>query len=327
MQAAEALSAPDPWLYARILLPFLPALATAWAVDGMTRRKGLEPPGFRNPWRRAAAFALLTGFFWLGTFWPLGFLGVELETARTSIRGYELFQLHLIMGGALVAWFLLGFAGVRRPRPAPAATAVPVVADLPTPEALEGGLEAAIPVIEEWPAPPPPREPSLARRFADQFGLSAPSVALEIGQGVFLGVAVWLLAIAAIVTFALVVVALGGEKALPQEVPTVIPLIAGLPIGLRILVSLSAGFFEELFFRGFLQPRIGLFLSTCLFAVAHLSYGQPFMLVGITFLSILLGLTVKWRQNIWPAIVAHAVFDAVQLLVLVPVALRYAPQT
>ncbi len=46
------------------------------------------------------------------------------------------------------------------------------------------------------------------------------------------------------------------------------------------------------------------------------------MLVGITLLSLLYGLMVKWRQNIWPAIAAHALFDAVQLLVMIPVALR-----
>jgi membrane protease YdiL (CAAX protease family) len=79
---------------------------------------------------------------------------------------------------------------------------------------------------------------------------------------------------------------------------------------------------EEWFFRGFLQPRMGILLSTVLFALAHFSYGQPFMLIGITVLSLIYGLMVKWRQNIWPAIAAHTLFDAVQLLVVVPGALR-----
>ena len=42
------------------------------------------------------------------------------------------------------------------------------------------------------------------------------------------------------------------------------------------------------------------------------------MLIGITLLSLIYGLLVKWRQNIWPAIAAHALFDGVQLLVIVP---------
>jgi membrane protease YdiL (CAAX protease family) len=80
---------------------------------------------------------------------------------------------------------------------------------------------------------------------------------------------------------------------------------------------------EESFFRGFLQPRIGIALSTAFFALAHLSYGQPFMLVGITLLSLIYAFLVRWRQNVWPAMAAHALFDGVQLLVVVPLAMRF----
>jgi len=74
--------------------------------------------------------------------------------------------------------------------------------------------------------------------------------------------------------------------------------------------------------RGFLQPRIGIALSTLFFTVAHLSYGSPFMLIGIALLSLIYGFLVRWRQNLWPAIAAHALFDGVQLLVVVPAALK-----
>jgi membrane protease YdiL (CAAX protease family) len=79
---------------------------------------------------------------------------------------------------------------------------------------------------------------------------------------------------------------------------------------------------EETFFRGFLQPRIGIGLSTCLFAFAHLSYDQPLMLVGITALSLFYGALVRWRRNLWAAIVAHFLFDAIQLLVVIPAILK-----
>jgi membrane protease YdiL (CAAX protease family) len=116
--------------------------------------------------------------------------------------------------------------------------------------------------------------------------------------------------------------AVGGEGAVPKSPPALVPFIAGLPVWVRFLVSLSAGVVEESFFRGFLQPRMGIFLSTLFFAAAHLSYGQPFMLIGITLLSLIYGFLVKWRQNLWPAIAAHALFDGVQLLVVVPAALK-----
>ena len=162
----------------------------------------------------------------------------------------------------------------------------------------------------------------LGRLFAAQFGLLAPRPAREIGLGLVLGLAIWSLALMVLMAVALLVLAFGGEDALPKSPPALVPWIAALPWGVRLLVSLSAGAVEETFFRGFLQPRAGLFLSTLFFALAHASYGQPLLLVGVTFLSVLYGGLVRWRQSIWAAIAAHALFDAVQLLVIVPAALE-----
>lgn len=162
----------------------------------------------------------------------------------------------------------------------------------------------------------------LGRLFAAQLGLLAPRPAREIGLGLVLGLAIWSLALMVLMAVALLVLAFGGEDALPKSPPALVPWIAALPWGVRLLVSLSAGAVEETFFRGFLQPRAGLLLSTLFFALAHASYGQPFLLVGVTFLSVLYGALVRWRQSIWAAIAAHALFDAVQLLVIVPAALE-----
>ncbi|HEY2736792.1 MAG TPA: CPBP family intramembrane glutamic endopeptidase, partial [Thermoanaerobaculia bacterium] len=108
----------------------------------------------------------------------------------------------------------------------------------------------------------------------------------------------------------------------PNAPPAMVSWIAALPILVRLSISLSAGVVEEGFFRGFLQPRVGIVLSTALFVLAHFSYGQPFMLIGITLLSLIYAYLVRWRQTIWPAIAAHALFDGVQLLVVIPGALK-----
>lgn len=171
------------------------------------------------------------------------------------------------------------------------------------------------------PAPPPPPAP-LAWQLAAQFGFVARSVPREIGLGVLLGVGAWVAVLAGVILIGLLIVLLGGDEAIPKAPPALVPWIAGLPIWVRLLISLSAGVVEEWFFRGFLQPRMGILLSTGFFVLAHFSYGQPFMLIGITILSLIYGLLVKWRQNIWPAIAAHTLFDAVQLLVVIPAALR-----
>jgi membrane protease YdiL (CAAX protease family) len=281
----------------RLSLTGLLALVGAALLDWQTAHKGLQPPGFREPWRRGAALLTIAVLFWIGVTGPLSALGQPaVEPDLSTISTPQLFLLHALMVTTLLTWFALGFAGVRLP---------------PSPEPA--------------PAPPPPLPPAevtLARQLAEQFGFVARSVPRELGLGLLLGVGAWVVVLAGIMAIGLLLYALGAEGAVPKEPPALIPFIAGLPIWVKILISLSAGVVEEWFFRGFLQPRMGLLLSTVLFALAHFSYGQPFMLIGITLLSLIYGLLVKWRQNIWPAIAAHTLFDAVQLLVIVPNALR-----
>lgn len=157
-----------------------------------------------------------------------------------------------------------------------------------------------------------------ATSLAAQLGLAARSPLAEVGVGLVFGVGAWLVVLAGVVLVALAVSALGGQELLAQEPPAMIPWIAGQPVALRLGVALSAGVVEEVFFRGLLQPRVGVALSTALFALAHAAYGQPFLLVGVTLLSLLYAALVRWRQSVWAAIAAHALFDAVQLMVVIP---------
>ena len=304
-----------PEVFLRGGLAVLLALLAALVFDRMCVARGLRPPGFRVQWRRALALAVLTGLFALGIFAPLASLGTSREPDVSKITTPQLVLLHVLMLITMGIWFLLGFAGrdARPPQPvAPVAPVAPLPAE-PLPEPLPLPAELA---------PPPPPRLSLGQQLLAQFGLRAPRVLREIGLGLGLGVGAWLAVLMTLIAIAGVLWAVGGEKAVPKQPPALVPFIAGLPFGIRLLVSLSAGFVEESFFRGFLQPRIGIALSTAFFALAHLSYGQPFLLVGVTLLSLIYALLVQWRQNIWPAIAAHALFDSVQLLVIVPMALK-----
>lgn len=166
---------------------------------------------------------------------------------------------------------------------------------------------------------------SAAATFGRQFGLRADDPYAELGIGVLAGAAGWVLVILLMLAVVAAVWALGGEEYLPKAPPELIPLVAGLPILVRAAIGLTAGVVEELFFRGFLQPRVGVALSTGLFVLAHLSYEQPFMLVGIAALSLLFAFLVRWRRNILPAIAAHAAFDLIQLLIVVPQVLKRLP--
>lgn len=159
--------------------------------------------------------------------------------------------------------------------------------------------------------------------FGAQLGLRADNVGRELLIGAAAGVVAWLVVLVALVALAAILILSGAESLLPERPPSMVVWIAGLPAGVRIALSLSAGFSEELFFRGLLQPRIGVGLSTAMFCVAHLSYEEPFMLLGIAMLSLMFAALVRWRRSIWSAVSAHAVFDAIQLLILIPVALRF----
>jgi membrane protease YdiL (CAAX protease family) len=289
----------------RAAVPVILGIAGAFVLDRMCAARGLLPTGFRAPWRRILAGTVVAGLLALGVFSPLGSLGLSLEPDLSNVTIPQLFALHFLMMGTLGAWFLLGFAGRgAQPQPLP----------LPVPPAE--------PALEPVPEAPPPAPVTLSRQFAAQFGYRTPDFLREVGLGLVLGLAAWVLVLLALMGFAGILWALGGEDAIPQQPPALIPFIAGLPVLVRALISLSAGVVEESFFRGFLQPRVGILLSTAFFALAHLSYGQPFLLIGITLLSLIYAFLVKWRQNLWPAIAAHTLFDGVQLLIVVPGALR-----
>jgi len=139
--------------------------------------------------------------------------------------------------------------------------------------------------------------------------------------GLAVGVGGWIITIllAVIIAFSLMQL-----KVLPREPkpPAVIGYLLALPVWKKALIILSAMTVEEAFFRGWLQKRIGLIASTALFAMAHLTMGQPFVLIGVTIVSIVIGITFYRTRNLIPGVIAHGVFDAVQLFVIIPIAFR-----
>lgn len=162
-----------------------------------------------------------------------------------------------------------------------------------------------------------------ARDWPSRLGLRAERPLAEVALGVAVGVGAWVVVVVILVLVSAILYALGAEELFPSEPPAMVLWIASLPLGVRLAISLSAGIVEESFFRGFLQPRVGVALSTGFFVLAHLTYEQPLMLVGIALLSLVFAGLVWWRENIWAAATAHATFDGVQLLFLIPLVRRF----
>ncbi|HEX7151712.1 MAG TPA: CPBP family intramembrane glutamic endopeptidase [Thermoanaerobaculia bacterium] len=148
-------------------------------------------------------------------------------------------------------------------------------------------------------------------------GLEVTSVGISVGVGA------WMIMIAVALTAGLILQATGGMPANPEP-PAMISWMVALPIWKKALIVLSAMTVEEAFFRSFLQKRIGLIASTILFSLAHFTYGQPLLLIGITVVSLIIGYTFYRTKNVLPGVIAHGVFDAIQIFIIAPLALKIA---
>jgi membrane protease YdiL (CAAX protease family) len=139
--------------------------------------------------------------------------------------------------------------------------------------------------------------------------------------GISAGVGGWVFTIVMAMLVALILQASGAMKQAPEP-PAMIGWMAALPIWKKALIILSAMTVEEAFFRSFLQKRIGLVASTVLFALAHFTYGNPLLLIGVTMISLVIAVTFYRTKNVLPGVIAHGVFDAIQLFVIVPFAVK-----
>ena len=81
-----------------------------------------------------------------------------------------------------------------------------------------------------------------------------------------------------------------------------------------LVLGLSAGFGEEIALRGALQPRLGVFRTSMLFALLHVQYSWFGMLI-IALLGLVLG-WIRQRSSTSVAIAVHSIYDVVAVLTL-----------
>lgn len=85
------------------------------------------------------------------------------------------------------------------------------------------------------------------------------------------------------------------------------------PLG-AVLIGVSAGVGEEAIFRGALQPRYGIVVTSLLFALVHApQYGLNLSILGLVALSIVLGLLRK-HVNTTAAMITHALYNALVVM-------------
>jgi membrane protease YdiL (CAAX protease family) len=139
--------------------------------------------------------------------------------------------------------------------------------------------------------------------------------------GFAVGVGGWIFTITVALMIGLILNAAGLIPKNVQPSPMVAWMVA-LPLWKKGVIVLSAMTIEEAFFRGWLQKRIGVIASTVLFALAHSGLGQPLLLIGVSVISLIIGFTFYRTKNLIPGIIAHGIFDAVQLFVIIPIVFK-----
>ena len=166
----------------------------------------------------------------------------------------------------------------------------------------------------------------LTRRvsLADFLKLKSARPIVDLSAGILIGLAGWALTVCALLAVAVVwfLMNKGVIPAPGREVSPTIVWLATRPLAVRIGIVVSAMIVEELFFRSFLQTRVGPLAATLMFTAAHGVYGQPLMLAGILVISAVLSAAFVLYGNVLPCIVAHGTFDAIQMFVLIPLAMR-----
>jgi membrane protease YdiL (CAAX protease family) len=94
-------------------------------------------------------------------------------------------------------------------------------------------------------------------------------------------------------------------------------------IPLILFTSITAGVTEELFFRGYLIPRLeivlkntylAIFLSSVIFGLIHYSYGTAIQIVGPFFIGLVLAFHYQKHRNIKIVILCHFLWDLLVLL-------------
>ncbi|HLC36277.1 MAG TPA: type II CAAX endopeptidase family protein [archaeon] len=73
---------------------------------------------------------------------------------------------------------------------------------------------------------------------------------------------------------------------------------------------------EEIFFRGFLAPRIGAIYSSIIFALFHFAYGSIAEMLGAFILGLILAAAFQKNKNLLPNIGAHWIYNLVAVTLM-----------
>jgi len=94
-----------------------------------------------------------------------------------------------------------------------------------------------------------------------------------------------------------------------QDLSVVEQKITSLSIGYILYLFVIRVFLEEWFFRGFLVNRVGVIISSILFACGHILYGSVTEIIGAFVLGVVLARFYQKTGSIWITFSAHLLYN------------------
>ncbi len=93
---------------------------------------------------------------------------------------------------------------------------------------------------------------------------------------------------------------------------------AGAPLWFYLFASVITPICEEVLFRGFMVPRIGIIVSALIFGLLHFSYNSTFgiEIIAATIFGLLAGYVFKKTGSLYPSILAHILVNTLAVAML-----------
>ena len=94
--------------------------------------------------------------------------------------------------------------------------------------------------------------------------------------------------------------------------------LSGAPIWFYIFVAIIEPINEEILFRGFMVPRLGIVISALIFGVLHSGYNSTFgiEIIAAFVFGIISGYVFKKTDSLYPSIIAHILVNTLAVIVL-----------
>ncbi len=109
-----------------------------------------------------------------------------------------------------------------------------------------------------------------------------------------------------------------GESIFHISLPTnVKSTFMGMPVFFLIFTFTIAPIDEEILFRGFLVPRIGIWQSAFLFAILHFEYGSISEILFAFIFGVIAGYIFKKTHSLYTTIIGHCLINLLGIIMLI----------